>query len=146
MTFNYLIKPSLSTKFRIDFSWWDTSRDDLQVYLLTHLTQEQQRQIEDCDTEVLYDYVDPRTGEVTQLDAMALALRESALSADFISERIGLIDSIFRALLVNDNQPLDAEELARITGRDAATILKTIGGVRVYRGIRPFQPDAGREA
>ena len=32
------------------------------------------------------------------------------------------------------------QNLSEITGRDAKTILKTIGGMRVYRGIRPYQP------
>jgi len=30
-------------------------------------------------------------------------------------------------------------ELEEETGRDARTILKTIGGIRVYRGIRPIE-------
>ena len=67
-------------------------------------------------------------------------------SEDFISDHIGLIDSVFRALLVNGNQPLNALELGEITGRNAATILKTIGGVRVYRGIRPHHPAAETKA
>ena len=140
MSLNYLIKPGLKTKFRIDYDWWQTSRDDLHVYLLTHLTREQQIQLEQRDLYESFDYVDPQTGEVCQLDMLGLAIRESSQRDDFISEHIGLIDSVFRALLVNGHQPLDALELAEITGRDAATILKTIGGLRVYRGIRPHQP------
>ncbi len=142
MSLNYLIKPSIKTKFRIDYEWWKTSRDDLHVYLLTHLTREQQTQLERQDLNELFDYIDPQTGEVFQLDTLGFAIRESAQRDDFISEHIGLIDSVFRALLVNDNQPLNPLELAEITGRDAATILKTIGGVRIYRGIRPHHSTA----
>ena len=140
MTPNYLIKPGIKTKFCIDYNWWKTSRDDLNVYLLTHLSQQQQANLEHLDLQEVFDYVHPKTGEVFQLDALGLAIRESAKQADFITEHIGLIDSVFRAFLVNGNQPLNAQQLAAITGREAATILKTIGGIRIYRGIRPCQP------
>ena len=137
---NYLIKPSVETKFCIDYDWWETSRDDLSVYLLTHLSQRQRDSLEHRDLQEVFDYVHPETGEVFQLDALELAIQESAKRDDFITEHIGLIDSVFRAFLVNGNQPLNARELAEITGRAAATILKTIGGIRIYRGIRPCQP------
>ena len=139
MALNYLIRPTVETKFYIDYDWWESSRDDLQIYLLTHLSPGQQSALEHGDFNREYDYVHPETGEVSRVDALGLAIRESAKRDDFISEHIGLIDSVFRALLVNDNQPLNALELAEATGRDAATILKTIGGVRIYRGIRPFR-------
>ena len=142
---NYLIKPSVETKFCIDYDWWETSRDDLNVYLLTHLSQQQRANLEHRDLQEVFDYVHPETGEVFQLDALGLAIRESAKRDDFITEHIGLIDSVFRAFLVNGNQPLNARELAEITGRAAATILKTIGGIRIYRGIRPCQPDVEAE-
>lgn len=136
---NYLIKPSVETKFCIDYDWWETSRDDLNVYLLTHLSQQQQAYLQDVDLQKVFDYVHPETGEVFQLDALRLAIQTSSKQDDFITEHIGLIDSVFRAFLVNGNQPLNAQELAKITGRGAATILKTIGGIRIYRGIRPCQ-------
>ena len=146
MSLNYLIKPSVETRFSIDYDWWDSSRDDLHVYLLTHLTDEQQSRLENRELHEVFDYVDPETGEVFQLDQLDVALRESAGRDDFITGHIGLIDSVFRALLVNGNQPLNALELSEITGRGAETILKTIGGMRVYRGIRPYHPDTGTEA
>ncbi len=137
MPLNYLIKPNVETKFYIDYEWWEQSRDDLQIYLLTHLTPEQQQSLEHRNLDEEFDFVDPETGEVFQVDTLRLAIRESAKRDDFISGHIGLIDSVFRALLVNGNKPLSALELAEATRRNAATILKTIGGVRIYRGIRP---------
>ena len=137
MSLNYLIKPNVETKFYIDYDWWEQSRDDLQIYLLTHLTPEQQQLLEQSNLNEVFDYVDPETGEVFQVDTLRLAIRESAKRDDFISGHIGLIDSVFRALLINGNKPLSALELAQVTRRNAATILKTIGGVRIYRGIRP---------
>ncbi len=139
MSVNYLIKPTVETKFYIDYDWWDHSRDDLHVYLLTHLTAEQQHSLNQRDLHEVFDYVHPETGEVFQLDTIGLAIQEASRRDDFITEHIGLIDSVFRALLVNGNQPLSARELSSVTGRDAATILKTVGGVRIYRGIRPHQ-------
>ena len=141
MSLNYLIKPSVKTKFFIDYDWWEQSNDDLHLYLLTHLTQEQQQALENRDLREVFDYVDPQTGEVFQLDALGLAILESSRRDDFITDHIGLIDSVFRALLLEGNQPLSALELADMTGRDAATILKTIGGLRIYRGIRPHIPN-----
>lgn len=146
MSLKYLIKPSVETKFSIDYDWWDTSRDDLHVYLLTHLSDEHQSRLANRDLYVAFDYIDPATGEVLQLDQLQVAIRESAGRDDFITEHIGLIDSVFRALLVNGNRPLNARQLSEITGRDADTILKTIGGMRVYRGIRPYNPGSGTEA
>ncbi len=140
MSLSYLIKPSVETKFYIDYDWWEQSRDDLQVYLLTHLSPEQREVMQRRDLREVFDYVHPETGEVFQLDSLRLAIRESSKGEGFIGENIGLIDSVFRALLVNSNQPLSARELGEITGRDPDKILKTIGGLRVYRGIRPHHP------
>lgn len=137
---SYLIKPSLETNFYIDYEWWDASRDDLNVYLMTHLSQEQRDKLENTENDEVFDHIHQETGEVFQLDALGLAIQESSKQDDFITTHIGLIDSVFRAFLVNDNRPLNAQELGEITGRDASTILKTIGGVRVYRGIRSYQP------
>lgn len=137
MPLNYLIKPNVETKFYIDYEWWEQSRDDLHIYLLTHLTPEQQQTLENRNLDEEFDFVDPETGEVFQVDTLRFAIRESAKREDFISAQIGLIDSVFRALLVNGNKPLSAIELAELTRRNPATILKTIGGVRIYRGIRP---------
>ena len=142
---NYLIKPSVETKFYIDYEWWKQSRDDLQVYLRTHVTPDQRIALERADPGEVLDYVDPETGEVSQMDALGLAIRESAKHDDFITGQIGLIDSVFRALLVNGNIPLNALELAELTGRNPSTILKTIGGVRIYRGIRPRLAHDGME-
>ncbi len=146
MSLSYLIKPSVETKFYIDYTWWEHSRDDLQVYLLTHLSQEQQKALQHRDLREVFDYVHPETGEVFQLDTLRLAIKESSKGEDFIGENIGLIDSVFRALLVNGNQPLSALELGDITGRDPGKILKTIGGVRIYRGIRPHHSNQEAKA
>jgi len=40
---------------------------------------------------------------------------------------------------VNGNTPMSAEDLSKRLGRPADTILRTIAGPRVYRGLRPFE-------
>lgn len=134
-----LLKPTLDTKFHIDYAWWERSNNDLRAYLLTHLTPEKRDQIIASADKQVIDYVDPNTGEVLQLDELGLAIQEAADSEDFINSHISLVDSVFRVFLRNGNTPLSPVELAEITGRDAQTILKTVGGLRVYQGIRPFE-------
>ncbi len=134
---SFLIKPTLETHFHIDYDWWERSDDDMRTYLLTHLPAEQRELVATSNSDEIFDYINPQTGEVLQLDALGLAVQEAAKQADFINEHIGLVDCVFRVFLGNGNRPLTAVELEDLTGRDAATILKTIGGMRVYKGIRP---------
>ncbi len=86
----------------------------------------------------MVDYIDPETAEVTQLDELGLAIQQAAEEPDFIISQASLVDSIFRVFLANGNIPLTPRELADRTGRSATTILKTLGGLRVYKGIRPI--------
>lgn len=134
-----LLKPTLKTKFRIDYEWWERDgQAELTSYLLTHLPPEQRDAFSEQKQETLVDFVDPVTGEVHRLDELGVALQAAARSEDFINLQTSLVDSVFRVFLMNGNSPLDSEELAEITRRDAKTILKTLGGVRVYKGIRPL--------
>lgn len=134
---SFLIKPTLETLFHIDYDWWERSNDDLRPYLLTHLTAEQRERFVSSSEEQIFDYINPETGEVYQLDALGMAIQDAAKEDDFINEHLGLVDSVFRVFLANGNSPLTAVELEEKTGRDAPTILKTVGGMRVYKGIRP---------
>lgn len=134
-----LLKPKLDTKFHIDYEWWDTNSDiELRSYLLSHLPQEERENLEEMPEDRQIDYVDPETGEVFRLDALGLALQEAAKDEDFINAQISLVDSVFRVFLKNGNKPLSPQELEPLTERPASTILKTLGGIKVYRGIRPI--------
>ncbi len=135
-----LVKPTLDTKFHIDYSWWDRSGEgdrDLRVYLLSHLMPEQRERLSQAEANSMVDYIDPDTGEVSQLDELRLAIREAAKDPNFINPHTSLVDSIFRVFLENSNIPLSPRELAERTGRSAQTILKTLSGGQVYKGIRP---------
>jgi hypothetical protein len=133
-----IVKPTLDTKFHIDYSWWERGEDDLRPYLLTHLPAERRDAILASDGTNVMDYIDPETAEVRQLDELQLALQEAAQQPDFINPQTSLIDSVFRVFIANGNRPRTPRELATDTGRNADIILKTLGGMRVYKGLRPF--------
>jgi len=135
-----LVKPTLDTKFHIDYEWWARSGDDLRTYLISHLRPDQRDRVNQQVSDDLVDYIDPETGEVFQLDELRLAMQQAAEDPNFISSQASTVDVIFRVLLKYNNQPLSPRELAAITNRSAETILKTFSGGRIYRGIRPYSP------
>jgi hypothetical protein len=136
-----LVKPTLDTKYHIDYPWWEkNTEEDLNTYILSHLLPEQREKLAQTAKSVTMDFIDPATGEVMEVDELGLAIQIAARDPSFINQQTPLIDSIFRVFLTNGNQPLSANELAERTNRPAATILKTIGGTRIYKGIRPYHP------
>lgn len=133
-----LIKPTLDTKFHIDYDWWERTQEDLRIYLLSHLSPQQRERISQSAADQMVDYIDPETGEVLQLDELRLAIQQAAEDPEFINEQTSLVDCIFRVFLKNNNQPLSPNELSNYTGRSAETILKTLSGRHIYKGIRPY--------
>lgn len=134
----FLIKPTLDTRFHVDYSWWEKSSDDLRTYLLSHLLPEQRERLSQTDEVRTVDYIDPETGEVLELDELGLAIQIAAEEPNFINQQTPLVDSVFRVFLANGNLPLTPVELAERTGRSANTILKTLSGAQIYKGIRPI--------
>lgn len=134
-----VVKPTLKTQFHIDYDWWEREDNDLHAYMLTHLPPEMREKFDGRDEFEVVDYIDPETGEIQRLDELGLAIQEAAKREDFITVQTSLVDSVFRIFLSNGNIPRSPKELEEDTGRDARTILKTFGGLRVYRGIRPVQ-------
>jgi hypothetical protein len=135
---SFLGKPTLDTKFHIDFSWWEKSSEDLRTYLLSHLLPEQRERLSQNTEDRTVDYIDPDTAEVMQLDELGLAIQIAAEDENFINPHTSLVDSIFRVFLANGNLPMTPRELAEETERPAATILKTLSGQQIYKGIRPY--------
>lgn len=136
-----LAKNDQDTKFHIDYDWWATT-GKLRMYLLSHIQDEDERERLTASEEgALVDYVHPETGEVFKYDELNLALQRAAQESDFINPQASMVDNIFRVFLKNGNQPLTPRELEAAVGKPSNTILKTIGGTRVYKGIRPVSAD-----
>ena len=135
-----LIKPSLTTKFRVDLEWWKMQDRNWRNSLVSFLCPEHQEIFAHATEEKLMDLVNPKTGEVTRGDGLIQTLVEHcARQEGFISPNAPLVDTVFKVFIVNSNQPLTAIELAERIGKPADTILRTIGTTRVYKGIRPVE-------
>jgi hypothetical protein len=131
------IKPGLDTPFQIDYDWWSREDRDLRRYLISHLPPEKQAQFQNAPVAEV-DWVDPDTAEVRRLDSLQLALQEAANQDEFIGAGHSLVDAVFRVFLANGNQPQSPNELGEITRRRPETILRTLGGLQVYNGLRPY--------
>ncbi len=132
------IRPTEETKFHIDFEWWEQEGRNFRTYLRSHLCSECQERFQDYDEEELVDWVDAETGAVARVDGLWHSLRTCcSLKPDYVSPHTPLTTAIFRIFLANGNEPLTARELAEELGRPTDTILRTIGGFRVYHGIKP---------
>ena len=133
-----LVKPTLQTRYHIDFDWWGQNERDWRVYLLNYLCSEHQQAFAEMDESVQVDWVDPDTAEVQSVDGLQnILITHCAKQQSFISQHTTLVDSVFRIFLANGNTPLTPEELAEQMGRDSQTVLKTLSGPRVYKGLRP---------
>ena len=132
------VKPTLETKFHIDFDWWRETGRNFRVHLLNHLCDECQPRYKSYEDAELIDWIDEATAEVTQVDGLWHSLRVCcSLKPDYISELTPIATAVFRTFLANGNEPLSPIELQARLGRPAETILRTIGGLRVYNGIKP---------
>lgn len=143
-TSSRLVKPTLKTKFHIDLDWWDRESSEFRVYLASHLCPEHQAALASYNSEDLVDAVDPETGEVQKIDGLQYTLRtHCAQQPEFLTTRTTLVDAVFRVFIANGNQPLTPEELAERIRRpgQATTLLRTLSGQRVYKGLRPVSPD-----
>lgn len=140
MPANHFVKPTLQTKFHIDYAWWDRESQMLGVYLQSHLCAEHQTAFADYAGGETLDWVDTDTAEVRPLDKRQYVLdAHCAHLPGFITPHIPLVDAVFRVFIANGNRPLTPEELAERIQRpaQATTILRTLAGQRVYKGLRP---------
>ncbi|MBT3336722.1 MAG: hypothetical protein HN855_15900 [Anaerolineae bacterium] len=132
------IKPDLDTPFHIDFAWWQQNDRDWRVYLRSLMCAEHQEVFTNWQDDEMLDWVDPETAEVKVVDGFQHTLMmHCALAPDFLTAKTSLVESVFRLFLINGNQPKSARELSEELGRPEMTILKTLAGLRVYRGLRP---------
>lgn len=133
-----LVKPNLQTRFHIDFDWWKQNENDWRIHLSSLLCPEHQALFAEMKDDALIDFVDPETAEVRPMNGLQQTiLSHCARQPDFVTSQTQLVEGVFRAFLANGNSPLTPTELSELLGRPANTILVTISGPRVYKGIRP---------
>lgn len=133
-----LVRPTVDTKFHIDFDWWERADQDWHVFLRSHLCPEHQKAFETLDNDAQVDHVDPVTAEVTRVAGIEhILIAHCARQPDYITPQTSLINAIFRIFLANGNVPLSPNEMAERLHKPPVTILKTLAGPTVYKGIRP---------
>jgi len=134
-----LIKPTVQSPFHIDFDWWQSSDRNWRISLQSMLCPEHQQAFADLPDDQLVDWIDPETAEVRQMDGLQhILISHCAKQPGFLDEHTAVVEAVFRLLLASGNTPMTAEELSARLGRPADTILKTIAGPQVYKGLRPY--------
>lgn len=135
-----LVKPTINTPFHIDFAWWQQHDSNWRVYLNDMLCEEHRAKFSDVREDTRVDWVDPDTAEVRAVDGVQhVLITHCARQPEFLTSFTTLVDAVFRALLANQNNPMTPAELTGVIGRPANTILLTLAGPTVYKGIRPVQ-------
>ena len=135
-----LIKPTLQTPFHIDFEWWQKNERDWHVYLRSLLCPEHQALFADVKQGEMIDWIDPKTAEVKPVDGIQHTLMtHCARRPEFVTEQTAMVEAVFRLFLTNENVPMTAEEMGSLLNRPPTTILRTLSGPRVYKGLRPLQ-------
>ena len=133
-----LLKPTTKTPFHIDFEWWKQNERDWHVFLRSLLCAEHQASLATLEEGQMIDWVDENTAEVRPVDGIQHALMSHcARQPEFLTSHTALVEAVFRIFLVNGNQPMSAEDIAQRLSRPANTILSTLTGPRVYKGLRP---------
>jgi hypothetical protein len=134
-----LVRPTTETQFHIDFDWWRESDANWRIFLFEFLCEKHQEDFRDKADTVKIDAVDPETAEVKSVDGFLHELiHHCAKQPDFINESMPMVAQIFRIFLSNGNKPLSSDELAALINRPARTILATLTGPQIYKGIRLF--------
>lgn len=133
-----LSKPTLETRFQIDYGWWERADKDLNVFLRSLLCEEHREAFEELSADVEVDHVDPDTAEVLRVPGiMHTLITHCSKESDYITLQTSLVNAIFRLFIANGNVPLSIEEIAEELGRPSSMILRMLSGSRVYHGIRP---------
>ena len=134
-----LVRPTLETKFHIDYEWWDRADRDLEVYLRSHLCPDHQEAFSELDTDALVDYIDPQTAEVSQVAGIQHTLiSHCAQQSTYLTPQTSLVNAVFRVFLSNGNTPMTPVEIGERLERPPRMILRTFSSSRVYKGIRPL--------
>ncbi len=135
-----LVKPSQDTPFHVDFDWWRTTDNNWRVYLHDCLCSEHQAMFQNLEDENWVDWVDLETAEVKRVDGLQhVLMTHCARQPGFLTSNTTLVDAVFRAFLSNGNETMSPKELSLQINRPAETILRTLTGPQVYKGLRPYK-------
>jgi hypothetical protein len=127
-----LVKPTLETRFHIDFDWWSQNDRDWRVHLHSFLCPEHQEAFSNVRGDEQVDWVDPETAEVQQVDGLQhVLITHCAKQPGFIDEHSALVDAVFRLFLANGNTPMTPVELGERLG-----LFRVCGCIRVYDPAR----------
>lgn len=136
------IRPTVDTPFHIDFKWWQENDSNWRIFLHGYLCESHREIFKDQDEDVVIDAVDPETAEVTQVDGLLYKLmNHCAKQPEFINDSMPLVTKMFRIFLANGNKPLTPAQLSEMVNRPARTVLVTLTGPQVYKGIRIYQEE-----
>ena len=136
------LRPTIDTPFHIDFEWWQDNDSNWRIFLQSYLCEAHQELFKGQEDNVVIDAIDPETAEVKQVDGLLYELmNHCAKQEDFINDNMPLVAKIFRIFLSNGNKPLSPNDLSDLVGKPARTVLVTLTGPQVYKGIRVFQED-----
>ncbi len=135
-----LVKPTLDTPFHVEYGWWDRRNLNFSVELRAHLCDTHRSVFTaDIDADERIDWVDEKTGEVTQVHGLQHILRaHCSMEPGYLNDGLTLVDAVLRVFLANGNRPLTPRELGEELGRLPEKILQTLSGRRVYKGLRPY--------
>jgi len=133
-----LNKPTMNTRYQIDYDWWERSDKDLNVFLRSLLCDSHREVFEELAADIQVDSIDPDTGEVREVPGIIHTLiSHCSRQDDYITPQTTLVNAIFRLFIANGNATLSINEISRDLNRPAAMILRMLSGSRVYHGIRP---------
>lgn len=133
-----LVRPTLQTRFHIDYDWWRKNDRDWRGHLYSVLCPFHKDLFTDIKEDAKVDWIDPVTAEIQRVDGIQHALiTHCSKQEGFLGERITLVDVVFRLFLANGNTALSPLEMSEKINRPPETILRTLIGGRVYRGVRP---------
>ena len=134
-----LVKPSINTPFHVDFVWWQKNERDWHVYLRSLLCPEHQEAFANLEEGQTIDWVDPLTAEVKPVEGVQNTLMMHCVKQpDFLTQQTALVEAVFSLFLTNGNMPMTSKDLGDKLKRPPETILRTLVGARVYKGIRPY--------
>ena len=106
-------RPTVDTKFHINYNWWESSGRDFRLYLRDQLCDECRERFSDHQNTENVDWVDPDTGEVHQTDALRECLRtRCANDPEYINERLPLASACFRIFLANNDTSIVTKRVA----------------------------------